>query len=437
MVADRSQTSPPIPASAPGARVGTMRWWILGWLLGGGIINYLDRANLALAAPEMIKELGLTAAGIGLMGSLFSWTYAMLQLPAGWLIDRFGSKRIYSIAVALWSLATAAMGLCYRLPQFLIARIALGIGESPCFPTSAKITAAWFPKHERGLATGIWDSSSKWGPALAPVLLVPIEVAFGWRALFYVTGALGLVFVAAFLVYYRSPATSKRLSAAERELIESGAGDSDAEEHIPWLRLFTKRTIWGMMLGFFCTIWMWNIFLTFLPLYLLKTQNISLAQLGLYASIPYVGGILGDIGGGMLTNRLAKRTTVAPFDLRRRLIVVCAILAGISVVLLPSVTGLWPTVALLTLALCFLSAISGSAWAMPGDVAPQRLVGSVGAIQNFGGYFGGAFSPLVAGLIVDATGSYSLAFYSGGAIAALAAVCYWFIVRTPIHTVTA
>jgi len=414
-----------------------MRWWILGWLLGGGIINYLDRANLALAAPQMIKELGLTAAGIGLIGSVFSWTYALMQLPAGWLVDRFGSKRIYSVAVALWSVATAAMALCYRLPQFLIARIALGVGEAPCFPTSAKITAAWFPKRELGIATGIWDSSSKWGPALAPIILVPIEVAFGWRALFYLTGALGIVFVAAFLMFYRTPADSKRLSARERELIETETDAGDESAHIPWMRLFTKRTIWGMMLGFFCTIWMWNIFLTFLPLYLLKTQNISLAQLGLYASIPYVGGILGDIGGGMITNRLAKRTTVAPFDIRRRLIVVCAILAGISVVLLPSVTGLWPTVALLTLALCFLSAISGSAWAMPGDVAPQRLVGSVGAIQNFGGYFGGAFSPLVAGLIVDATGSYSLAFYSGGAIAALAAACYWFIVRKPIHTVAA
>jgi len=410
-----------------------MRWWILGWLLGGGIINYLDRANLALAAPQIIKELGLTAAGIGLIGSVFSWTYALMQLPAGWLVDRFGSKRIYSVAVALWSLATAAMGLCYRLPQFLIARIALGIGEAPCFPTSAKITAAWFPKRELGIATGIWDSSSKWGPALAPIILVPIEVAFGWRALFYLTGALGIVFVAAFIMFYRTPGDSKRLSARERELIETETGAGDESAHIPWMRLFTKRTIWGMMLGFFCTIWMWNIFLTFLPLYLLKTQNIQLAQLGLYASIPYVGGIIGDIAGGLVTNALATRGTISPFNARRGLIAVCAILAGISVVLLPFVHGLWPTVALLTLSLAFLSAISGSAWAMPGDVVPQRLVGSVGAIQNFGGYFGGAFSPLVAGLIVDATGSYALAFYSGGVIAALAAVCYWFIVRKPVH----
>jgi MFS family permease len=416
------------PAQAAGARVGSVRWWVLSWLLLGGIINYFDRANLSLAAPEMIRELGLTAAGIGLMGSVFSWTYALLQLPAGWLVDRFGSKRVYAAAVTLWSVATAATGLCSRLPQFLAARFALGIGESPCFPTFAKITATWFPKRERGLATGIWDSSSKWGPALAPVLLVPIVVALGWRALFYLTGAIGIVYIVAFLLFYRSPGDSKRLSASERELIEAEAGDQETGERTPWLRLFASQSIWGMMLGFFCTIWMWNVFLTFLPLYLLKTQNIQLAQLGVYASIPYVGGIVGDVLGGVVTNQLGKRGA-SPFHVRRGLIVVCAVLAGVSVVLLPSFHGLWATVALLTLALGFISAITGSAWALPGDVAPRRLVGSVGAIQNFGGYFGGAFSPLVAGLIVDATGSYALVFYSGGVIAALAAACYWFLVR--------
>lgn len=412
-----------------------MRWWILTWLVIGGIINYFDRSNLSLAAPKMIEELDITAADIGLMGSIFSWTYAIMQLPAGRLIDKFGSRRIYAAALAIWSLATAAMSISYRLPHFLVARFALGVGESPCFPTSAKITANWFPRKDRGLATGIWDSSSKWGPALAPIVLVPVAIAFGWRSLFWLTGAIGLVFAVVFYLFYRDPKQSRRLSPEELALITAEDADDEKAEHIPWRTLFTKRTMWGMMLGFFCTIWIWNIFLTFLPLYLLKTQNIKFADLGLYASIPWVGGIIGDIAGGIISNVLISKGVATPLNARRGVIAVSAVLAGISVVLVPSAHSLALTIALLTLALCFISAITGSAWAMTGDVAPKRLVGSVGSIQNFGGYFGGAFSPLVAGLIVDATGSYSLAFYSGGIIAALAAFCYLFIVRRPLEGV--
>lgn len=414
-----------------------MRWWILGWLLLGGIVNYFDRSNLSLAAPKMIQELGLSAADIGLMGSVFSWTYAVMQLPAGRLVDKFGSRRVYALSLAIWSLATAAMAICYRLPQFLVARVALGIGEAPCFPTSAKVTASWFPRKDRGLATGIWDSSSKWGPALAPLVLVPIAVALGWRSLFWLTGGAGLVVAVSFYLFYRDPRHSKRLSTEELELITAEETEEEQQSDIPWRSLFTKRTMWGMMLGFFCTIWIWNIFLTFLPLYLLNTQNIKFAQLGLYASIPWVGGIIGDIGGGAVSNWLISKRQADPLVVRRRLIAICAVLAGISVVLVPLAKDLAVTIALLTLALCFISAITGSAWALPGDVAPKRLVGSVGSIQNFGGYFGGAFSPLVTGLIVDRTGSYALAFYSGGIIAALAAVCYLFIVRKPMHQVVA
>ncbi len=348
-----------------------MRWWILGWLLIGGIVNYFDRSNLSLAAPKMIQELDLNAADIGLMGSVFSWTYAVMQLPAGRLVDKFGSRRVYALALGVWSLATAAMAICYRLPQFLVARVALGIGEAPCFPTSAKVTANWFPRKDRGLATGIWDSSSKWGPALAPIVLVPIAVAFGWRSLFWLTGAAGLLVAVLFFLFYRDPRQSKRLSKQELEVITAEEAQDELESHIPWRSLFTKRTMWGMMLGFFCTIWIWNIFLTFLPLYLLNTQNIKFAQLGLYASIPWVGGIIGDLGGGVISNRLIAKRHADPLVVRRRLIAVCAVLAGISVVLVPLAQNLAITITLLTFALCFISAITGSAWALPGDVAPK------------------------------------------------------------------
>lgn len=411
------------------------RWTVVIWLLIGGIINYLDRTNLSIAAPAMIKELKINNTEIGLMGTVFSWTYAVMQLPSGWLIDKFGPKRIFSIAVLWWSIATALTGACNKLLTLLGARFLLGVGEAPCMPSNAKITSDWFPKKERGLATGIWDASSKVGPALAPPLLVAIEMAFGWRALFYITGGIGIVFILIFMKFYKSPKQSKRLSAEELAYIQSdeaAAAETVEVPKVPWGKLFKYKSIWGMILGFFCTIWIWNIFLNFLPLYLLKTQHITFSQLGIYASIPWIGGICGDVFGGMITKKLVDKGITSPINSKRALISICAIVTAVMCIMIPFVHSLAITLTLMTLALCTVSAITGSAWALAGDVAPQSMVGSVGSIQNFGGYFGGAFAPVVAGMIADSTGSYAWAFISGGIIAGFAAVFYWFVVKDPI-----
>lgn len=417
--------------------IGRKRWMVVFWLLVGGIINYLDRANLSIAAPEMMKDLNLTNTDIGLMGSIFSWTYALMQLPSGFLIDKFGPKKVYGWAVGLWSGATVLTGFCNNLTSLLFARAFLGVTEAPCWPGGAKITASWFPKKERALATGFWDAASKWGPAIAPPILVAIMVPFGWRALFYITGAIGLVFLIFFIFFYKQPEQHKTLSKEELEYIKADGGGTAASisssTQVTWGSLFKHKSVWGMILGFFCYVWMMNIFTTFLPLYLMKTQNIELKQLGIYASIPYFGGVIGAIAGGYITKWLVDRAIVkVPLVAKRATISICAILAGITVIGLPFVTSLTATLTLLTIAMVLLSALSSSAWALPGDVAPSSMVASVGGIQNFGGYFAGALSPVVVGMIADATGSYALAFISGGIIAACAAICYWFMVKEPI-----
>lgn len=415
--------------------VGRTRWVVVFWLLLGGIINYLDRTTLSIAAPEMMKDLNLTNTHIGLLGSAFSWTYALMQLPSGWLIDRLGAKKVYSWAVALWSGATAFTGLCTNMTMLVFSRIFLGATEAPCWPGGAKITASWFPKKERALATGFWDAASKWGPTIAPPLLVALIVPFGWRALFFITGGLGLIFVIFFIFFYRQPEDHPKLSQEEYEYIKSdggGTAETITESKVSWGSLFKHKSVWGMILGFFCYVWMMNIFTTFLPLYLMKTQNVSMSSLGIYASIPWFGGVIGAVLGGYVTKYLVDRGTAKPMVAKRALISVCAVLAGLTVIILPHITSLAGTLTLLTIALVLLSAFSSSAWALPGDVAPSSMVASVGSIQNFGGYFGGALSPLVVGMIADLTGSYTMAFTSGGIIAACAALCYWFIVRKPI-----
>lgn len=428
---------PTIPVSPTASQTTRMsyRWHVLIWLMVGGIINYLDRASLSIAAPGMIQELGLTRTQIGLLGSVFAWTYAMMQLPAGWLIDRFGAKRAYAIGMIWWSIATWLTGVVGSIAALVAMRALLAVGEAPCWPTAAKITAAWFPAKERGFATGIWDSSSKWGPALAPALLVALMIAFGWRSLFHVTGAFGIAFALLFLMLYRNPRDSQRLSKDELDYIEAGGGGHErslATSSLKWRWLFVRRSVWGMILGYFCTIWLWNIFLVFLPLYLLDRFHISFAQLGAVAGIPWVGGALGEIAVGYLAKKLVDRHLASAIGAKRLLIACCATGAGICAVALPFVDSLNATLVLFTIGLAFLAAMIGSAWALAADIAPTSMVASVSAIQNFGGYFGGAFSPLVAGFIVDHTGSYALAFISGGIIAACAAPFYWFMARKPI-----
>jgi sugar phosphate permease len=405
------------------------------WLVIGGVINYMDRASLSIAAPEMIRELGLTRTKIGLLGTVFAWTYAVMQLPAGWLIDRFGAKRAYAIGMIWWSVATWLTGVVGSLAGLLVMRVLLAVGEAPCWPTSAKITAAWFPDKERGFATGIWDSSSKWGPAIAPVALVALMVAFGWRSLFHVTGLVGVLFALLFLWLYRSPAHSRGLSAPERAYIEAGGGgreDVPGAARLRWTSLFRHRSIWGMILGYFCAIWLWNLFLTFLPLYLRDRFHVTLTQMGVYASIPWIGGAMGEIVVGYLTARLVDRGVAGPMATKRLMIVLCSVGAGLATVMLPFATSLVMTVTLMTIGLAFVAAVIGAAWALAADVAPTPMVASVSSIQNFGGYFGGAFSPVVAGFLVDRTGSYAIAFVSGGLLAGCAAFFYWFMVREPI-----
>lgn len=424
--------------------IGRKRWFVVALLLVGGIINYLDRAALSIAAPDMMKELNLTNTDIGLLGSVFAIIYALCQLPSGWLVDKFGAKKMYGSAVALWSAATMLTGICNSMVSLVFARGILGVTEAPCWPGAAKITASWFPRKERALATGFWDAASKWGPAVAPPILVAIMVAFGWRALFFVAGGIGVVFAILFFFVYHQPEKHPTLSKEELSYIREGGGgtaeligsNQNAKNTISWGGLFKYKTVWGMILGWFCYVWMMNIFVTFLPLYLLKTQSIEMKSMGIYASIPYFGGIVGAIFGGYISNwfidkGIIKESLVA----KRAVIASSALLAGMAVVAVPFVTSLFATLTLLVLAMAMLAALSANGWALPGDVAPSSMVASVGSIQNFGGYFAGSLSPLVTGMIADATGSYAMAFISGGIIAACAAICYWFIVKEPISAI--
>ncbi|MCU1574516.1 MAG: transporter [Micrococcaceae bacterium] len=430
---DTSTVATKTRASAGRRTIRNLRWWILGWALAAGIINYMDRSAVSIAAPELIKTFGMTRTDIGLLGTVFSWTYAFAQLPAGWLVDKLGARRMYFLAIACWSIATALMAVGSRLWQFLSFRVLLGIAEAPNGPASAKLTADWFPRAERGQATAIWDSGSKWGPAIAPPILTAIMIAFGWQAIFVVLGLAGLVLAVAFFLFYRSPEAHQRISSEELDYIERERASQKLQAgRTSWFGLFRHRQIWGMMAGFFCVIWIWNIFIVFLPLYLQEARGASIAGSGWLAAIPYLGAAILGITGGWVMTRYSRRSGKSPLTAKRHVMSIAAVVAGVLICLIPFVDSLPLTIAVMTVALGFVATMQAAAWAMPGDVVQNAQVASVGAIQNFGGYFGGAFAPLLTGVIADATGSYTLSFVIGGIIAALAAVAYTVLVRRPI-----
>lgn len=417
--------------------MGSKRWFVAFMLLVGGFVNYLDRASLAVAAPSMMSDLHLTNTDIGLMGSVFSIFFAFSQFPAGWLADRFGPRKVYASAATLWGLSTMLTGLCSTLPALLCARALLGMTEAPGWPTSAKITSIWFPRKERALASSIWDASSRWGLAFAPPILVFMSIHFGWGTLFYLAGSLGVIFGLLFFFIYRHPENHPTITDDEKRYIVSGGGGSAPQqavgERVKWRELFRYRSMWGMMLGWFCYIWLFNIFVTFLPLYLMRTQHMTLSSMGFYASIPYFAGVIGALVGGYAVKWLIdSRRSADPLQAKKIVIMVAALISGGTTIAVPFCDSLVMALVMMTLAMFFLSAVSCTCWAIPGDVASNDIVGSVCGIQNFGGFLGGALSPLVTGYIADVTGSYAMAFISGGAIAALTGLCYWFLVRKPI-----
>lgn len=418
------------------ASPGRARWWILGWLLAAMMINYMDRSSLSIAAPHMIDELGLTAADIGLLGTAFSLTYAFFQLPGGWLTDRLGAKPVYVIALGFWSIATSLMAFGHHMWHFMISRILLGVFEAPVSPTSAKIVSEWFPPRERGAAVGVYDSGSKWGPAVAPPILTFLILGFGWRAMFVILGVLGIIVAIGFWVFYRSPEHDRRVSAAELEHIRAREEDNNAPTgHIPWLRLFTKPQTWAMVLGFVAVVWTLNIFVTFLPLMLNDIYSVADEALGWYTAIPFaVGGIGGILGGWFTTKYSRMRSHLTPLACKRRIaavyggaLAICSILVGVT-------TGHFALqLTAMSLALFFCGALSAVGWSIPADVVTGSRVASLGSIQNFGGYFAGSLSPWLTGVLVTTTGSYLIPFVLGAVVAVIAGIAYLLLLRAPIR----
>jgi sugar phosphate permease len=414
------------------ARIKTVQYTALALLVLSGVVNYIDRATLAVANPLISQDLGFSAGEMGLLLSAFLWAYAFAQLPAGALVDRLGPRLMLALSLGLWSLAQVAGGLVQNFTQFFGIRMVLGLGEAPQFPTSARIVRDWFNVRLRGTATGIWNCSSTLGTALSAPILTFLMLTFGWRWMFAIMGIFGLIVAVAFYALHRNP-TEVALTEEERQYLTEGdtAPQGASVTWAEWKRLFGFRTTWGMIFGFFGVIYVTWVYNSWLPVYLEQDRHLSIANTGIVAAIPFLFGVVGSILGGRLNDWLVTRG-MSPMNSRKYPMAGAMVAtAGFTTLaaLTPSITV---AVIAISISLFLLYIASTSAWAMAPVAAPAHCTASLGAVQNFGGYIGGALAPMVTGFILQGTGSFTAALLVGAAVARVAAVGYVIIVRDPV-----
>jgi sugar phosphate permease len=403
--------------------------WLMIWLCFlANAIAYIDRTNIAVATPAIRAEMGIDAAAMGLVLSAFFWTYAFLQLPAGWFIDRVGVRIALTLAVGWWSLFTAATALARTVVQFIGLRLMLGAGESFSNPSFAKTAFNWFPRRERGLACSIFNSGSTAGSALSLPLVTLLMVLVGWRGAFVATGFIGIAWAVAWWFIYRDPERWRAVAPAEIDrLLAERETPPPAAGRISWFDLFRYRSVWGLMLGLFCLNFAIYFFITWFPSYLLQARGFSLAGLGTLGSLPALMGVVGNWVGGFTSDRLLKAGW-SPTRARKTCLV-GGMLMSSSIALAAFVESSWACLALFTLAYASLSFAGANCWTVVSEIAPTpRHVASIGGIQNCAGNLAGILITTFTGVVLTITsGSFLIPLAVAGAMCVLGALSYLFL----------
>jgi MFS transporter, ACS family, hexuronate transporter len=425
MKIENSITTPPAPNVLPGLaqgatmpretivqKVGHFRWTICALLFFGTTMNYVDRQVLGLLAPELQTKIGWNEVQYGYIVTAFQGAYAIGLLLMGRVIDLIGTRIGYALSIGLWSLAAAAHALARTPLGFGAARFALGVGEAGNFPAAIKTVAEWFPKKERALATGIFNSGTNVGATIGPLLVLWVASRYGWQFAFVSTGLLSFIPILFWVRTYRPPQEHPRLSAAELKYIQSDP--SEPVTRIPWTRLLPHRQTWAFLIGKFLTDPIWWFFLFWLPKFLNTNHGLALTQLGPPLVVIYNAACVGSIGGGWLAARFLK----AGWSInraRKTAMLICA-LAIMPIVAAANVQSLWAAVALVSLATAGHQGWSANMFTFASDLFPRRAVASVVGIGGFGGAVGGMFIAAFTGWMLQVTGSYVPMFVIAGSV---------------------
>ncbi|MDU3531177.1 MAG: MFS transporter, partial [Klebsiella pneumoniae] len=297
------------------ANTTRIRWWIAGLMWLAIAINYIDRTVLSAAAPHLIDELKLDPEMMGFIMAAFFWSYSLLHIPAGWFADRFGQTKGLGLAVAWWSIATSMMGVATGFKSLLALRLALGVGEAAAYPSNAGIAARWFPDKERATVSGLFDSASKFGGAIAMPLIVWMIYTFDWRLTFLIIGSVGILWVIAwYFIYAENPEEHKRISPSEVRIIRDGQKQHHGDKTVlpmKWYKLLRYRNIWAMCIGFFTINYTSYFFITWLPTYLVKEKGMDFIKMGMVAALPLLCGMVIEVFAGWASDRLVHKKVLS------------------------------------------------------------------------------------------------------------------------------
>jgi len=394
------------PVIAQATQSSKTRWFVLFLISLMYLITYMDRSNISVAEPEIAKQFGLSKTAMGLVLAAFTWAYALGQIPAGWFGDRFGPKRVLTAIMTIWSATAVMTGAAFGFGSLFSARFMLGLGEAGAFPVASRGMQLWFPRVERGRIQGTTHFFSRFAVAITPFIAGSILLAFGWRAIFYIFGSLGIVWAIAFSVFYRNlPEEHKHVNRAELARIRG----TDADGRInppavskiatPWRRILLSPNMWFISLGYFCFFFGTNFYLTWYPTYLREHLHMSIRSLGIWGSVPLFAGMAGDLAGGSLSDLILKKTGRA--KLARRIVAAPGfILAGAFVIPAALTVNTFASVLLLAASFFFLEWVIGPAWAVPMDVGGQ-FSGTVTGVMNMVGAIGGASTAVVYGSLFN------------------------------------
>ncbi|MDE1917682.1 MAG: MFS transporter [Sphingomonadales bacterium] len=404
------------------------RLMILALISTATLINYLDRSVMGVAKPDLVRELHIDPVVMGLIFSAFSWTYALAQIPGGYLLDRLGTRLTYGLSLALWSAMTALHGFMTGIAGLVSARLALGLAESPCFPANSRVLSTWFPQNERAKATGVYTVGEYIGLGLLIPVLGWMLAAYGWRSLFFAVGLLGIAFAALFYHLYREPMESGA-NQQEIDLIAAGGGfaEGTASTAFSWAdvgRLVTKRQIAGASIGQFCSNSTLVFFLTWFPSYLADERGMTFIKSGFLVSLPYLAAAAGVLLGGVFSDWLI-RATASP-TIGRKVPIITGLLLCASMVSANYLQSNTAVIAVMSLAF-FGQGLAGLGWTLLSDVAPREMMGLTAGLFNFFTNLAGMLTPLVVGFAVKATGSFYGALAYIGALGLLGTLTYLFV----------
>jgi MFS family permease len=412
------------------------RLWIYALMFLLSAINYMDRSALSVSATPLSHEFGLDAVQLGYLFSSFLWLYVICLVPMGMIVDRLGTRTVNGLGIAIWSAATLLTGLVGSFAGLLGTRIAMGVGEATTYPAAGRVVREWMPVTERARFTTVFNSGAYFGPAIGGLTLTSLVAAFGWRAAFFVCAAIGFVWLAAWLIWFRQPEQANWLDTNERALIlrerdTQAPPPGQAQNALGIVRLLASPSLLGMMLTQGCAVYTQYLFLTWLPTYLQSGRGISMAQSGVLMALPYFGAVLLTVFFGWLSDRILTPEAVRSGARRRA--VALAMLVSSVLLLTPFVDSVYAILFLIMIALAGAATTVGLNIALLSDLLRSGAdAGRATGLLILGGNIFGILAPIVTGYVIHATGSFSTAFVIAGALLVCGCLSALLLTRHPI-----